>query len=49
LKEEYRPRVFENRVLRKMSVPKRHEVNGERRKSCLTKSFMIGNLGQITG
>jgi hypothetical protein len=29
LREEYRPRVFENRVLRKIFGSKRHEVTGE--------------------
>jgi len=32
LKEEYRLRVFENRMLRKIFVPKRDEVTGEWRK-----------------
>ena len=32
LKEERRPRVFENRVLRKVFGPKRDEVTGEWRK-----------------
>jgi hypothetical protein len=32
LREEHRLRVFENRVLRKIFVPKRDEVTGERRK-----------------
>jgi hypothetical protein len=32
LREEYRPRVFENKVLRKMFGPKRDEVKRERRK-----------------
>jgi hypothetical protein len=40
LKDEYRLRMFENRVLRKISVPKRDEVmeDGE---NCITRSFMI--------
>jgi hypothetical protein len=29
LREEHRPRVFENRVLRKIFRPKRDEVTGE--------------------
>jgi hypothetical protein len=32
LREEHRLRVFENRVLRGIIGPKRHEVMGERRK-----------------
>jgi hypothetical protein len=32
LSEEYRLRVFENRVLRRIFGPKRDEVTGERRK-----------------
>jgi hypothetical protein len=32
LKEEHRPRVFENRVLRRIFGPKRDEVTGEWRK-----------------
>jgi hypothetical protein len=32
LREEHRLRVFENRVLRRISGPKRDEVTGERRK-----------------
>jgi hypothetical protein len=32
LREERRPRVFENRVLRKIFGPKRDEVTGEWRK-----------------
>jgi hypothetical protein len=32
LKEEHRPRVFENRVLRKVFGPKRDEIGGKRRK-----------------
>jgi hypothetical protein len=32
LREEYRLRVFENRVLRKLFGPKRHEVTGDWRK-----------------
>ena len=32
LREEHRLRVFENRVLRKISGPKRREVTGEWRK-----------------
>jgi hypothetical protein len=32
LREEHRPRVFENRVLRRLFGPKRDEVTGEWRK-----------------
>ena len=32
LREERRPKVFENRVLRRIFVPKRDEVTGELRK-----------------
>jgi len=32
LREERRPRVFENRVLRRIFVPRRDEVTGEWRK-----------------
>jgi hypothetical protein len=32
LREEHRLRVLENRVLRRISGPKRDEVRGERRK-----------------
>jgi hypothetical protein len=32
LREEHRPRVFENRVLRRIFGPKRDEVTGEWRK-----------------
>jgi hypothetical protein len=32
LREEHRLRVFENKVLRRIFVPKRDEVTGERRK-----------------
>jgi hypothetical protein len=32
LREEHRLRMFENRVLRRIFVPKRDEVKGERRK-----------------
>jgi hypothetical protein len=32
LREEYRPRVFENRVLRRIFGPKREEVTGEWRR-----------------
>jgi len=32
LREEYRPRVVESRVLRKIFGPKRNEVTGEWRK-----------------
>jgi hypothetical protein len=32
LREEYRPRVFENRVLRRIFEPKRDEATGEWRR-----------------
>jgi len=32
LREEHRPRVFENRVLRRIFGPRRDKVTGERRK-----------------
>jgi hypothetical protein len=34
LREEHRLRVFENRVLRRIFIPKRHEVTGDWRKLC---------------
>jgi hypothetical protein len=40
LSEEYRMRVFENRVLREIFGPTRHEIIGERRRY-LMRSFMI--------
>jgi len=40
IREEQRLRVFENRVLRRISGPKRYEVTGEWRKLHM-RSFMI--------
>jgi hypothetical protein len=40
LREEYRLRVFENRVLRRIFGPKRDEVMGEQR-NCIMGSFII--------
>jgi hypothetical protein len=39
LREEYRLRVFENRVLRRIFGPKSDEVTGEQR--CTMRSFII--------
>jgi hypothetical protein len=36
--EESRPRVFENRMLRKIFEPKRDEVTGERKKNYIMRS-----------
>jgi hypothetical protein len=44
LREEYRPRVFENRVLRRIFGPKRDEVTGE---NCIMRSFVICTLRQV--
>jgi dolichol kinase len=44
LREEHRLRVFENRVLRKISGPKRDEVTGEWRK---LHNFVICTLRQV--
>jgi hypothetical protein len=50
LREERRLRMFENRVLRKIFVPRRDEVTGEWRRLhneelhdlyCIMRSFMI--------
>ena len=41
LREERRPRVFENRVLRRILGPKRDEVTGEWRK---LRNEELGNL-----
>jgi hypothetical protein len=46
LKEEHRPRVFENRVLRRIFGPKRDEVTGEWRK--LHRNFIICTHPQIS-
>jgi hypothetical protein len=46
LREEHRPRVFENRVLRRIFGPKRDEEreNGE---NCIMRSFVICTLRQV--
>jgi hypothetical protein len=45
LREEHRLRVFENRVLRRISGPKKDEVKvGE---NCIMKSFIICTLLQV--
>jgi hypothetical protein len=44
LREKHRLRVFENRVLRRISGPKRDEENGE---NCITRSFVICTLRQV--
>jgi hypothetical protein len=43
--EEYRLRVFENRVLRRIFGPKRDEVTGEQR--CTMRSFIISTHPQM--
>jgi hypothetical protein len=43
--EEHRLRVFENRVLRRISGPKRDEVTGEWI-MCIMRSFVICTLRQ---
>jgi hypothetical protein len=45
LREEHRPRVFENGVVRKIFGPERDEVTGEWRR--LTRSIMICTSHQI--
>jgi hypothetical protein len=46
LREEHRPTVFENRVLRRIFGPKRDEVteNGE---NCIMRRFVICTLRQV--
>jgi hypothetical protein len=46
LKEQHRPKFFENRVLRKISGPKRDEVprSGE---DYITRRFMLSTPQQI--
>jgi hypothetical protein len=44
LREEHRLRLLENRMLRRIVVPKRDEVTGERRK---LHSFVICTLRQV--
>ena len=46
LNEEYRLRVFENRVLRKLFVTKRNEVTGERRRHIM-RSLVICTAHQM--
>jgi hypothetical protein len=46
LREEYRLRVFENRVLRRIFGPKRDEVTGGWKK-CIMRSFVICTLRQV--
>jgi hypothetical protein len=46
LREEYRLRVFENNVLRKIFGPKRDEVT-EKRKYYVTRNFMLCTPHQI--
>jgi hypothetical protein len=43
LREEHRLRVFENKVLRRIFGPKRHEVTG----NCIMRSFVICTLRQV--
>jgi hypothetical protein len=45
-RKDHRLRVFENRVLRKIFVPKREEVTGARR-DMLNDSFMICGSEQL--
>jgi hypothetical protein len=47
LREEYRLRGFENRVLRRLFGPKRDEVTGSG-EDCITKSFMLCTPHQIS-
>jgi hypothetical protein len=42
LREEHGLRVFENRVLRRVFVPKRDEVT-----NCITRNFVICTLRQV--
>jgi hypothetical protein len=46
LREEYRLRVFENRLLRKIFGPKKDEVI-EVRENCIMKSFITCTLRQV--
>ena len=46
MRKEYRLRVFENRVLRRMFGPNRYEVTGEWRK-LIMRSLMICTPHQI--
>ena len=45
-REEHRPRVFENRVLREIFGPEREEVTGSG-ENYITKSFMVCTAHQI--
>jgi hypothetical protein len=47
LREEYRLRVFENRVLRRIFGPKRDEVKGDGG-SCTVRNFIICTHPQIS-
>ena len=47
LREEYRLRGFENRVLRRLFGPKRDEVTGSG-EDYITRSFMLFTLHQIS-
>ena len=44
LREEHRPRAFENRVLRRVFGPKRDEITGEWRKNTLLEMVMLNYL-----
>jgi hypothetical protein len=46
LREERRLWVFENKVLRRIFGPKRHEVTGEW-KNCTMKNFVICTLREV--
>jgi hypothetical protein len=46
LREEYRLRVFENKVLRRIFGPKRDEVR-EGGENCIMRSFVICILRQV--
>jgi hypothetical protein len=56
LREQHRPRVFENRVLRRIFGPKRDEVTGEWRKLhggsfiiCTRHQILLGRSNQLRG
>jgi hypothetical protein len=46
LRKEYRPRVFENRVLRRIFESKRDEVTGIG-ENCILRSFINCSLRQL--
>jgi hypothetical protein len=48
LREEHTLRVFENRVLRRISGPKRDEVTGENGESCTMRNFIICTHPEIS-